>query len=282
MIDRQHCPLVTREQPWDGAGKPPCRSVAVGPVRIGGAEPVLIAGPCAVSSRTTLLELAKAAKAAGATLLRGGAFKGRTHPYSFQGLGAEGLEYLAEARAATGLPFVTEVLDPRQVEGVAQVADMLQVGCRSMQNFPLLQELGRQPRPVLLKRGFSATLAEWLCAAEYIAREGNEQIVLCERGIRTFASFEYSRNTVDINAVYAVLESSHLPLLLDPSHGTGRAAMVPSVGRAALAAGVHGLLLELRLPETPLAEIPSDAEQSIFPDALRRLADFARLCAQQL
>ncbi len=274
---RQVCPLVARQRPWDGDGRAPCRVVEVGDVRIGGPESVVIAGPCAVEGKDALLELAADLKRAGARMLRGGAFKGRTSPYSFQGLGRPALEMLSEARAATGLPVVTEVLDPRHVQEVAEVVDMLQVGCRSMQNFPLLQELGRQPKPVLLKRGFCATLHEWLCAAEYIAQQGNEAIVLCERGIRSFTHGEYARNSLDINVVFRALQACRLTLLLDPSHATGVAAAVPAASRAALAAGVHGLLVECRREEQRPDELNSDT-----PGTLARIVDFADSCGQWL
>lgn len=272
-------PLVARKEPWDGQGLAPCREVEVRGVRIGGPQQVIIAGPCAVEEREGLLEVARAVKRAGASLLRGGAYKPRTSPYSFQGLGKEGLQYLAEARAETGLPIVTEVMDPRLIEPVAEVADVLQVGCRSMQNFPLLQELGHQPRPVLLKRGFAATLEELLGAAEYIALGGNDAIILCERGIRTFATQEYARNTVDINVIHPLLRATRLPLLLDPSHGTGDEAAVPPVARAGLAAGVHGLLIEVRSSTTLPHQIRSDGQQAITPHALEQIVRFSRKIA---
>lgn len=279
---RQVCPLVARQEAWDGEGRAPCRVVEVGGVRIGGPRPVVIAGPCAVEERESLIRVARKVQQAGALMLRGGAFKGRTSPYSFQGLGVPALEMLAAARAATGLPIVTEVLDPRQVEAVGEVADMLQVGCRSMQNFPLLRELGRQPRPVLLKRGFCATLQEWLCAAEYIAQQGNDAIVLCERGIRCFTRGEYARNTLDINVIFPVLRACRLPLLLDPSHGTGLAAAVPAAARAALAAGVHGLLVECREAEQAPDALRSDGDQAITPASLARIVAFAGQCGEWL
>ena len=277
-IDRRGWPLVARDEPWDEPGRPPCREIEVGGVRIGGPGPVIIAGPCAVESREQILQIAREVKRVGAHMLRGGAYKGRTSPYSFQGLGQEALEYLAEAKAETGLPVVTEVLDPRLVEQIGEVADILQVGCRSMQNYPLLKELGRQSRPVLLKRGFCSTVNEWLCAAEYIAIEGNEAIILCERGIRSFAAGEYSRNTVDINVIQPVIAATRLPLLLDPSHATGQAAMVPSVARAALAAGVHGLLIECRLQSSSPSELLSDGGQCITPSTLSKILGFAEHC----
>ncbi|MDY0058385.1 MAG: 3-deoxy-7-phosphoheptulonate synthase [Myxococcota bacterium] len=269
-------PRIARTLPWNGRGHAPCQEIRIGTVGLGGPDPVIIGGPCAVESREQLLALAREVKQAGGQMLRGGAFKPRTSPYSFQGLGLQGLDFLAEARAETGLPIVTEVMDPRLIERVGEVADLLQVGCRSMQNFPLLMELGRQPRPVLLKRGFCSTLEEWLGAAEYIAKGGNDRIVLCERGIRSFTAGEYARNTSDINVVQPVLASTRLPLIFDPSHSTGDAALVPSVARAALAAGVHGLLVEVRTPATPPESLLSDGLQAVTPGTLAEIVRFAR------
>lgn len=217
--------------------------VRVGDLTIGNGSMVVMAGPCAVESRQQLMETAQAVKLAGAQVLRGGAYKPRTSPYSFQGLEEEGLELLREARAETGLKIITEVKDVRAVERVAQVADILQVGTRNMQNFGLLQEVGRTQVPVMLKRGLSATIEEWLMAAEYILAEGNEQVILCERGIRTFEPF--TRNTLDLSAVAAVRELSHLPVVVDPSHGTGRWKMVTPMALAAAAAGADGLIIEV-------------------------------------
>ncbi len=217
--------------------------VRVGDLTIGNGSMVVMAGPCAVESRQQLMETAQAVKLAGAQVLRGGAYKPRTSPYSFQGLEEEGLELLREARAETGLKIITEVKDVRAVERVAQVADILQIGTRNMQNFGLLQEVGRTQVPVMLKRGLSATVEEWLMAAEYILAEGNEQVMLCERGIRTFEPF--TRNTLDLSAVAAVRELSHLPVIVDPSHGTGRWKMVTPMALAAVAAGADGLIIEV-------------------------------------
>jgi 3-deoxy-7-phosphoheptulonate synthase len=279
-FDSKMCPLVARSEPWTGAGRPPCRVIEIGALRIGAGQPVIIGGPCAVESREHILSVARAVKQAGGAMLRGGAYKPRTSPYTFQGLGPEGLEYLAEAKAETGLPVVTEVMDPRLIEQVSAVADVLQVGSRSMQNFPLLVELGRQPRPVLLKRGFSATLEEWLCAAEYIALGGNDAIILCERGIRTFASGEYARNTVDINVIPPLLQATRLPVFLDPSHATGHADLVSPVAQAALAAGVHGLIIEVRAAVTRPEELRSDGIQALDPVRFERLVRLAgRLAA---
>ncbi|MBL9089020.1 MAG: 3-deoxy-7-phosphoheptulonate synthase [Planctomycetia bacterium] len=254
------------------------RVVTVGDVAVGGPDPVVIAGPCAVESRAQTLELAHAVKAAGATMLRGGAFKPRTSPYDFQGLGRAGLEILAEARAATGLPVVTEVLDPRDVAMVAELADVFQIGARNMQNYPLLREVGRAGKPVLLKRHWAATLLEWLCAAEYVAVEGNLDVILCERGIRTFTHTDYNRNTLDLNVVPAVREMSFLPVVVDPSHATGVASLVPPVCFASVAAGAHGLLVEVLGERTRPEDALSDGHQSIRPsvlaDVIARLRTF--------
>ncbi|BBB89934.1 MAG TPA: 3-deoxy-7-phosphoheptulonate synthase [Methylomusa anaerophila] len=234
--------------------------VNVGGVTIGGKSLVVMAGPCAVESREQLLESAEIVRAAGAQFLRGGAFKPRTSPYSFQGLEAKGLEYLAEARAKTGLKIVTEVMDISSVDLVAQYADMLQIGARNMQNFQLLRAVGRSGKPILLKRGIAATIDEWLHAAEYIVNEGNSQVVLCERGIRTYEN--YTRNTLDLSAVAAIKHLSHLPIIVDPSHGTGRWRMVRPMAMAAVAAGADGLMIEVH-PD-PAAAL-SDGPQSLNP-----------------
>ncbi|MGW1216155.1 3-deoxy-7-phosphoheptulonate synthase [Streptomyces sp. NPDC002499] len=242
--------------------------VRVGGVPIGPGTLSLIAGPCAVESAEQTLEAALLARKAGASLLRGGAFKPRTSPYSYQGLGEAGLRILAEVRAETGLPVVTEVIDPGDVDMVASYADMLQVGARNMQNFALLQAVGRSGRPVLLKRGLSATIDEWLSAAEYIAQRGNLDIVLCERGIRTFESA--TRNTLDISAVPVVQRLSHLPVIVDPSHSGGRRDLVVPLARAALAAGADGVIVDVHpRPEQALC----DGEQALTGDDIREIAD---------
>lgn len=235
-------------------------------VEIGGGRLVVMAGPCAVESRTQLLEAAEIAREGGAQFLRGGAFKPRTSPYSFQGLERQGLEYLAEARDATGLKIVTEVVDVTSVAMVAEYADILQIGARNMQNFKLLQAVGQAGKPVLLKRGIAATISEWLHAAEYILSEGNYRVVLCERGIRTFE--EYTRNTLDLSAVVAAKQLSHLPVIVDPSHGTGRRELVGPMALAAVAAGADGLMVEMH--PNP-AEALSDGPQSLDPDQYREL-----------
>ncbi len=232
--------------------------VNVAGVRIGGGEAVVIAGPCSVESREQLLDTACAVKESGACVLRGGAYKPRTSPYDFQGLGLDGLKLLAEARRHTGLPVVTEIMSTNDVELVAEYADMLQVGARNMQNFALLRRLATQEKPVLLKRGPSATVKEWLLAAEYLLSGGNDQVVLCERGIKTFET--ETRNTLDLAAVALARELSHLPVIADPSHGTGRRSLVAPMSRAALALGADGIIVEVHpCPERAL----SDGQQSL-------------------
>ena len=249
--------------------------IAVGAGSLGGESVGLIAGPCAVEGREMLLETAHAVKEAGAIGLRGGAFKPRTDPYSFQGLAEKGLEYLAEAREATGLAVVTEVMASEQVPVVARYADILQVGARNMQNFVLLAAVGACAKPILLKRGLSASLEELLLAAEYVLSRGNEQVILCERGIRTFERF--TRNTFAVAAIPALKTMTHLPVLADPSHGTGRADLVEAVSRAAGAAGADGLMIEVHPnPETALV----DGAQSITPEGFARLVASCRKVAE--
>ena len=228
---------------------------------IGGQKMVVMAGPCAVESEEQIIESALAVKAAGATILRGGAFKPRTSPYSFQGMEEEGLKLLAQARNETGLPIVTEVVNPRDVELVARYADIMQVGARNMQNFALLKMLGQLDKPILLKRGMSATIQEFLMSAEYILSEGNQKVILCERGIRTFETA--TRNTLDISAIPVLKEQTHLPIVIDPSHATGHASLVPSMCYASVAAGCDGLIVEVH-PHPELAT--SDGPQSLRPE----------------
>jgi 3-deoxy-7-phosphoheptulonate synthase len=241
--------------------------VEVGGVTIGGEGAVVIAGPCSVESREQIFSTARAVKAAGASLLRGGAYKPRTSPYDFQGLGLEALRLLREVREETGLPVVTEVMSTNDIDLISDHADMLQVGARNMQNYDLLRHLARSSKPVLLKRGPSATIKEWLLAAEYLLAGGNANVVLCERGIKTFES-EMLRNTLDLAAVALVRELSHLPVIADPSHGTGRRELIGSASRAALAIGADGLIIEVHpCPERAL----SDGAQSLNPDEFVRL-----------
>src|SRR5438270_5601060 len=249
--------------------------VQVGSVKIGGGSLAMIAGPCAVESAEVLDTIAGQVKAAGANILRGGAFKPRTSPYSFQGLGEEGLRILRDVGHEHGLPVVTEVMDPRQVAIVGRYADMFQIGARNMQNFDLLKEVGQAKKPVLIKRGMSATVKDLLMSAEYILAEGNHQVILCERGVRSFE--DSTRNMLDLSAVPNVKGQSHLPIIVDPSHATGRPDLIPSMARAAVAAGADGVHIEVHsCPEKAL----SDGPQALLPDKyaalmrdLRKLAD---------
>jgi 3-deoxy-7-phosphoheptulonate synthase len=252
-----------------------------GGAAVGGRRLAVIAGPCSVEGRDMLRETARAVKAAGAGMLRGGAFKPRTSPYAFQGLGEAGLRMLAEVRAQTGLPIVTEVMDTRQVELVAEHADVLQVGARNMQNFALLSELGRVQRPVLLKRGLSATVKELLMAAEYVMAQGNRDVILCERGIRTFETA--TRNTLDVAAIPVLKAETHLPVIVDPSHAGGRADLVAPLAFAAVAAGADGLIVEVHpCPEQAL----SDGDQTLtlegFARMMRALRPFAEAAGREL
>lgn len=249
--------------------------VQVGDVGIGGPQFVVIAGPCAIEGFEQFLSAAEEVKCQGARILRGGAYKPRTSPYAFRGKGEDGLEILSEVKKITGLPVVTEVMDARDLDKIIDVADMLQIGSRNMQNYTLLSEVGKTRIPVLLKRGLAATLEEWLLAAEYILTEGNENVVLCERGIRTFET--YTRNTVDITAIPAIKELSHLPILLDPSHGTGKWSLVHPVSLAGVAAGADGIMVEVHPhPE----EAMSDGAQSLnfghFADLMRDIKPVAQ------
>jgi 3-deoxy-7-phosphoheptulonate synthase len=264
---------ISRARDPELAGTKRTRPIRVGAVEIGGARPIVIAGPCAVETPEQTLEIARACAEAGADLLRGGAYKPRTSSYSFQGLGEAGLEILVEARRVTGLPIVTEALDVRLVGAVERVADVIQIGSRNMQNVPLLVEAGRVGKPVLVKRGMCATLEEWLCAAEYVARGGTNDILLCERGVRGLGNGEYDRMTLDLNVVPAVLERTWLPVIVDPSHGTGVAAMVPRASLAAIAYGAQGLLIEVMREGSGPDDALCDGDQGIWPSALRRLVD---------
>jgi 3-deoxy-7-phosphoheptulonate synthase len=227
--------------------------VNINGVRIGGSDIVIIAGPCAVESEEQLFETARAVKKAGAKILRGGAFKPRSSPYNFQGMGEEGLRLLSTISKETGLPVVTEVMDTRQVELISKYADMLQIGSRNMQNYPLLKEAGMCKKPILLKRGMMATIEEFLLAAEYILNQGNDQVILCERGIRTFETS--TRNTLDLSAVPMLKQLTHLPVIIDPSHGCGLRWMVPALSKAAVAVGTDGLIMEVHYhPEKALCD----------------------------
>ena len=246
-------------------------------VHIGGDEILIIAGPCAVESRSQMLEIALAVKEAGAHVLRGGAFKPRTSPYSFQGMGIAGLEILAEMREITGMPVVTEVMSNDQVSLVAEYADVLQIGARNMQNYPLLHSAGESQHPVLLKRGMSATVEELLMAAEYILSHGNRRVILCERGIRTFETA--TRNTTDINAIPVLKAATHLPVILDPSHSTGNWKLVSAIARAGIAAGADGLIVEVhQAPENAL----SDGGQSLKPEKFAETVRQVRAIAEAI
>ncbi len=265
-------------QPFKIAGRdfhPEDTVIKLNGVHIGGPGLVLMAGPCAVESREQLLETAWAVKEAGAHILRGGAFKPRSSPYTFQGMGEAGLQILAEAREQTGMPIVTEVMAPEQVALVAQYADILQIGARNMQNYALLHAVGESNRPVFLKRGMMSTIEEWLMSAEYILSHGNYQVMLCERGIRTFE--RYTRNTLDINAIPVIKQLSHLPIIGDPSHGTGKWDLVIPTAKACIAAGADGLMIEVH-PHP--ADALSDGAQSLKPDKFAQLVSELKRVAQ--
>ena len=234
--------------------------VGVGNAKIGGGNFSVIAGPCSVESEAQICAVAEDVKRSGAALLRGGAFKPRTSPYSFQGMGASGLELLVEARAQTGLPIVTEIMDPRMADLFEREVDVVQVGARNMQNFELLKEVGKMSKPILLKRGLSNTYEEWIMSAEYIMAEGNENVILCERGVRTFET--YTRNTLDVSAIPAVKQMSHLPVIVDPSHAAGVYWMVEPLALAAVAAGADGLIIEVH---NDPAHAKCDGQQSLTP-----------------
>lgn len=255
--------------------------VKVGDLEIGGTEIQVMAGPCAVESREQLLESAAMVKAAGATMLRGGAFKPRTSPYAFQGLEEEGLKYLAEAREKTGLKIVTEVMDASTIPMVAAYADVLQIGTRNMQNFFLLREVAKVNKPVILKRGVSATIEEWLMAAEYIMAGGNYNVILCERGIRTYETF--TRNTLDLSAVPVIKHLSHLPIIVDPSHAIGKWRFVPPMAAAAVAAGADGLLIEVHPnPAEALCDGPQSLTPANFELLMKELDGVARVFGRKL
>lgn len=261
--------------------QPETSIVRVGDVVIGGPQLVVIAGPCAIESYDQLLSTAQEVKRLGATMLRGGAYKPRTSPYSFRGKGETGLDLLSEIKTLTGLPVVTEVMDARDIDRVAEVADMFQIGSRNMQNFSLLSEVGKTKRPVMLKRGLAATIEEWIYAAEYILKEGNDQVVLCERGIRTFET--YTRNTVDITAIPALKELSHLPILLDPSHGTGRWSLVSPVALAGIAAGADGLMIEVHpQPDLALSDGPQSLNFEHFAELMESLDPVAKAVNREI
>jgi 3-deoxy-7-phosphoheptulonate synthase len=244
-------------------------------VIVGGRKIPIMAGPCAVENRTVLTTIAEKVKAAGASFLRGGAYKPRTSPYSFQGLGEEGLKHLAAAREKTGLPIVTEIMDPRDLEVIAEYSDIIQIGARNMQNFRLLLEVGTSSKPVLLKRGLSSTIKEWLMSAEYIMSRGNQNVMLCERGIRTFETA--TRNTLDLSAVPVLKQLTHLPVVVDPSHGVGKRDLVAPMAKAAVAAGADALMIEVH---TNPEEAMSDGDQSLKPEQFEKLMKELRPVAE--
>lgn len=261
--------------------KPDDTIVTINGVHVGGPEIVIIAGPCAVESREQLFETARAVREGGANILRGGAFKPRSSPYNFQGLGEEGLKLLSEIRKKTGLPVVTEVMDTRQMELVVSYADMIQIGSRNMQNYPLLKEAGMCGKPVLLKRGMMATIVEYLMAAEYILSQGNDRIILCERGIRTFETS--TRNTLDLSAVPMLKRLSHLPVIVDPSHGTGVRWMVPPMAKAAVAVGADGLIIEVHYkPEEALCDGYQSLSLDEFDGLMSELKKIANAVGREI
>ncbi len=272
-------------KPYKLAGrevKPEPSVVEIAPgVRVGGEDLVVMAGPCSVESEEQILETARAVKEAGAKVLRGGAFKPRTSPYSFQGMEEDGLKLLALAREETGLPIVTEVVNPRDVELVARYADVMQVGARNTQNFALLKMLGQLDKPVLLKRGMATTIQEFLMSAEYILAEGNRRVILCERGIRTFETA--TRNTLDISAVPVLKEQTHLPVLIDPSHATGHSSLVPAMCYAGVAAGCDGLIVEVHPhPEKAASDGPQSLRPAEFAAMMKKLAEFTKAAGKRL
>ena len=265
-----HVERVMRvQEPYKKANRkfhPEDTVVAVGKAKIGGGSFSVVAGPCSVESQAQIIAVAEDVKRSGAALLRGGAFKPRTSPYSFQGMGLEGLELLLEAKAATGLPIVTEIMSPRYVEVFEEKVDLVQIGARNMQNFDLLKEVGKMSKPVLLKRGLANSYEEWIMSAEYIMAGGNENVILCERGIRTFET--YTRNTLDVSAIPAIKKMSHLPVIVDPSHSAGMYWMVEPLAMAAIAAGADGLIIEVH-NDPPHAKC--DGQQSLTPENFGRL-----------
>lgn len=255
--------------------------IKVGDIEIGGGVPVVMAGPCSVESETQMLDTARAVAKAGAHILRGGAFKPRTSPYAFRGLGEEGLKILALARQETGLPFITEALNTRDVELVARYTDIIQIGARNMQNFALLEEAGRTGKPIMVKRGPSATIEEWLLAAEYIMATGNPNVILCERGIRTYETA--TRNTLDLNAVAVAKRRSHLPVIVDPSHGTGKWYLVQPLALAGLAVGADGLMIEVHHdPDRASSDGPQSLTHDHFAELMERVKLLTHLNEQQL
>ncbi|MGN8921672.1 3-deoxy-7-phosphoheptulonate synthase [Lachnospiraceae bacterium HCP28S3_F9] len=255
--------------------------VDVSGVKVGGGHLALIAGPCSVESVDQVLEIAKAAKASGANLLRGGAFKPRTSPYSFQGLGLEGLDILCEAKAATGLPIVTELMSPQYLDVFNEKVDLIQIGARNMQNFDLLKQLGQLDRPILLKRGLNATYEEWIMSAEYIMAAGNENVILCERGIRTFET--YTRNTLDLQSIPVLRRLTHLPVVVDPSHAGGKWWLVEPMSKAAIAAGADGLMVEVHNdPECALCDGAQSLKPAKYDTLIKEVSQIAKVIGKQM
>ncbi len=276
-------PAVTKvmhvQEPYKLASRafhPDNSIIDVSGVKIGGDNLALIAGPCSVESVDQVLEIAKAAKASGANMLRGGAFKPRTSPYSFQGLGLEGLDILCEAKSATGLPIVTELMSAEYLDVFNEKVDLIQIGARNMQNFDLLKQLGQVDRPILLKRGLNATYEEWLMSAEYIMASGNENVILCERGVRTFES--YTRNTLDLQSIPVIQKLSHLPIIIDPSHAGGKWWLVEPMAKAAVAAGANGLMIEVHNnPEMALCDGSQSLKPAKYDALLKQVAEIAKV-----
>lgn len=261
--------------------QPQTTVIKVGDVTIGGESIAVMAGPCAVETEEQVLETARAVKAAGAHILRGGAFKPSTSPYSFRGLGEDGLKLLAQAREETGMPIITEVMAPHDVELVSRYTDILQIGARNMQNFVLLDEAGKSEKPVLLKRGLSATIQEWLLSAEYILAQGNRKLMLCERGIRTFET--YTRNTMDLSAIPVIKRLSHLPIIADPSHGTGKWYLVNPISMAAVAAGADGLIIEVHpSPDTALKDGAQSLNFGNFQQLMANIVPIAKAVGREM
>lgn len=276
-------PAVTKvmhvQEPYKLASRafhPDNSIIDVSGVKVGGDNLALIAGPCSVESVDQVLEIAKAAKASGANMLRGGAFKPRTSPYSFQGLGLEGLDILCEAKVATGLPIVTELMSAEYLDVFNEKVDLIQIGARNMQNFDLLKQLGQVDRPILLKRGLNATYEEWLMSAEYIMASGNENVILCERGVRTFES--YTRNTLDLQSIPVIQKLSHLPIIIDPSHAGGKWWLVEPMAKAAVAAGANGLMIEVHNnPEMALCDGSQSLKPAKYDALLKQVAEIAKV-----
>lgn len=255
--------------------------IEVGGVKVGGEHLALIAGPCSVESKEQVIEIAKAAKAAGANMLRGGAFKPRTSPYAFQGMGSEGLDILVEAKKVTGLPIVSELMSAEYLEEFEEKVDLIQIGARNMQNFDLLKKLGKVKKPILLKRGLSATFEEWIMSAEYIMASGNPNVILCERGIRTFET--YTRNTLDLQAIPVIQKLTHLPIIIDPSHAGGKWWLVEPMAKASIAAGSNGLMIEVHnKPEEALCDGPQSLKPNTYKELLNQLKEIARIVGKKI